>query len=235
MGYPKEEWLPSLIRISPSEFEQLVGALWERQGWNTTVTRESRDRGIDIIAESRVRRQFIQVKQYGGGNKIGRPAIQQYSGLYRQYDVDEVVVVTTSAFTTEAVQTAHEVGVDLIDGDALVELISEAGGSHFLERNGVPSASTSRTGPGRASKPVPPYYHCDACDGGSPNTECVWIDEEDDRLLFEDDPEIVNEVGTKLDRDEPLFSICQNCKGKVTELGRETEIIRSILEGRRDS
>ena len=103
MGMNRSEVLSQLRQMDEYEFEHLVSDLWEKRGWQTTVTSGSSDQGIDVIAEKSSpfsQKYLIQAKRYSEGNKIGSPAIQQYSSLRRQEDdVDAVVIVTTSSFT----------------------------------------------------------------------------------------------------------------------------------------
>jgi HJR/Mrr/RecB family endonuclease len=41
----------TLREIDPLEFERLVMRLWSEMGWNTRVTKASRDGGVDVIAQ----------------------------------------------------------------------------------------------------------------------------------------------------------------------------------------
>lgn len=108
-------------------FEELVGDLWEAIGWQTTVTMESKDRGVDVVAEREspfYQKQVIQAKRYGSDNPVSSSEVQQYAGLHLQEDnVDAVVVVTTSRFTSDAQDVASDSNVKLIDGEDLCELV----------------------------------------------------------------------------------------------------------------
>lgn len=130
MDLNQQEFLSQLRQIDEYEFEHLVADVWEQQGWQTTVTSGSNDRGIDVIAEKGSpfrQKHLIQAKRYSAGNKIGSPDIQQYSSLRQQEDdVDAVVVVTTSSFTPEAERTAQDLNVKLIDGQELCDIIVDS-------------------------------------------------------------------------------------------------------------
>jgi hypothetical protein len=127
MDLNRQKLLSQLREIDGYNFEHLIADLWEQRGWETTVTTKSNDRGIDVIAEKSSpfsQKHLVQAKKYSAGNKIGGPAIQQYSSLrYQENDVDAVVIVTTSSFTSQARQRADELNVKLIDGDDLCDLI----------------------------------------------------------------------------------------------------------------
>jgi hypothetical protein len=119
--------LTALQRMDEYDFEHLVAAVWDAQGWTTEVTTGAGDRGVDVTAvktDPFEQRQYIQAKRYSAGNKVGSEAIQKYSGLYaRNESVDAVVVVTTSEFTSESQAVAANRNVKLIDGEKLRRLI----------------------------------------------------------------------------------------------------------------
>jgi restriction endonuclease Mrr len=111
------------------EFEQFVADLWEERGWNAAVTRGSSDKGVDVVAikeDPFEQRQLIQAKRYASGNNVGSGEIQKYSGLYaRDEQVDAVVVVTTSGFTSEAKSVAKNRDVKIVDGKDLMNIIKK--------------------------------------------------------------------------------------------------------------
>lgn len=120
-----------LYDIDPYEFEHFVADLWGRDGWETTVSEEANDRGVDVIAEQHEtinHKLSIQAKRYGQDNHVGRPKIQQYYALKEQdTDADAAVVVTTSGFTKGARLWANEHNVKLVNGDDLIEMIERLG------------------------------------------------------------------------------------------------------------
>ena len=118
-----------LQEMDPYEFEYFVGDLWERMGWETTVSTASADKGVDITARKSSpydQLLLIQAKRYGPNTTVGSPEIQQYASLQNQFDgVDKVLLVTTNDYTRQARETAEALNVKLINGDELVELIHE--------------------------------------------------------------------------------------------------------------
>ena len=116
-----------LQQMDPYEFEYFVADLWENMDWETTVSTESADKGIDVTARKSTpydQLVLIQAKRYGPNTTVGSPEIQQYASLkHQQNGVDKVVVVTTNAYTQQARELADKLNVKLIDGDELVELI----------------------------------------------------------------------------------------------------------------
>ncbi|MGB9986567.1 M48 family metalloprotease [Salarchaeum japonicum] len=121
------ELLSRIQSMDEYEFEHLVGDLWEEIGWRTSVTTASKDRGVDVVAEREspyYQKQVIQAKCYSSGNTVSSSEVQQYAGLHLQEDnVDAVVVVTTSRFTSDARDVASDSNVKLVNGGDLCELI----------------------------------------------------------------------------------------------------------------
>lgn len=141
--------LNEIIGMDGGLFEQFVADLWRVQGWNVTVTQNSRDRGVDIIAEKSTpfsQKQVIQAKCNSRGNKITSPDVQQYNSLKDQIDgVDAVVIVTTSTFTSQAKQLASNLNVKIIDGPTVIELLSNVEGTGILEKYTLLESEGNRT------------------------------------------------------------------------------------------
>lgn len=130
-----------LQRLSPYEFEEFVGAVWEAYGWDAEVTQGSQDRGIDIVAEQNGDTELIQVKRYALDNKVGSNEIRKYATLYQQEsDVDSIAVVTASTFTTQADQLARDLNINAVDGDDLYERIQDT----ELEADYIETSSSSQ-------------------------------------------------------------------------------------------
>lgn len=94
-------------------YERYISQLYRENGFNTTLTSRTNDRGIDIIAEKEGYCIAIQCKHYTGRSKVSSPDVQQASGLLTRADIHEVHVVTTGRFTREARSIANKRGVNL--------------------------------------------------------------------------------------------------------------------------
>ena len=118
-----------LSEIGDDEFEELVAEIWSEKGWNTNVTTSSLDKGIDVIAKRKdiyEKKALIQVKNYSKGNKVSSTEIQQYASLKQQENnVDEVIMVAKSSFTSNAENRAKDLNVKLVSGEKVEELIEE--------------------------------------------------------------------------------------------------------------
>lgn len=135
---PAEGILDSLSSIDPYEFEQFVAALWERQGWDATVSEQSRDAGIDITVKRTdpfEQTQLIQAKRYAQSNKVSSSEIQQYASLRQQVpNADTVIVATTSDFTSDARARADDLNVKLVDGATLLQVIDDHDAYDLVEQ-----------------------------------------------------------------------------------------------------
>lgn len=148
MPISESNFLNQLQNIDSAKFEQLVAELWEMQGWETFVTSDGSDGGIDVIAEKTnpiKKKEVIQVKRYDESNPVGRPDIQQYASLRQEEtDVDTVVVVTSSRFTDGAEEVASKLNVKLVNGFRLYNLI-EALSAFDLALSYVSKGPSSRS------------------------------------------------------------------------------------------
>lgn len=120
----------ALQRMDAYDFEHFVADLWTRMGWETEVSAEAADKGVDVVATKHTpyeQTTLIQAKRYGPNTTVGSPEVQQYASLKDQYSgVDKVAIVTTNEFTGQAEDLADRLNVKPVDGDDLVQLVSQA-------------------------------------------------------------------------------------------------------------
>jgi restriction system protein len=121
---------------SPAAFERLVVDLLVAMGYGGShedaaqVVGKSGDGGIDgIIKEDRLGLEsiYVQAKRWEG--TVGRPVIQQFVGALHERKARKGVVITTSTFTKDAIQSAKDqtLKIILIDGVQLAEYMIEFG------------------------------------------------------------------------------------------------------------
>jgi len=126
------ELLARILGCSPSFFEQLVVELLVKMGYGGSRRDagerigQTGDGGIDgIIKEDRLGLDtiFIQAKRWQGS--VGRPEIQKFVGALQGQRAKKGVFITTSSYTTEAVEYATRIDtkVVLIDGKQLAGLM----------------------------------------------------------------------------------------------------------------
>lgn len=109
-------------------FEYYCADLLQKNGFtNVTVTKESCDQGIDILAEKDSVSYGIQCKCYS--SDIGNRAVQEaFAGKFF-YDCHVAIVLTNRYFTLSAKELAQKNGIVLWDRDKLIELVNQ----HKLE------------------------------------------------------------------------------------------------------
>lgn|GEM_PF-879319 len=118
--------------LSGVEFEQLVGGLLIKMGFQVEITKASGDGGIDIIAslaQPLLRgRYLIQCKRFSESNSVGAPVIREFYGAIRaDHRVVKGIFITTSTFTQQATEFAENVGIELIDREGLQRLLAQYG------------------------------------------------------------------------------------------------------------
>lgn len=130
----ENEWsdklLAKLKAISPAAFERLSQRLLRESGFvRVEVTGKSGDGGIDGTGVLRVNLLSFQVlfqcKRYQGS--CGPGIVRDFRGAM-QGRADKGLIITTGTFTAEARKEATRDGapaIDLIDGEALCELLKE--------------------------------------------------------------------------------------------------------------
>ncbi len=107
------------------EFEVAVAGLYERNGYEVTLTKASGDFGVDLLASKGTVLLAIQVKRYSA--KVGVRAVQEVASGARHYHATEALVITDSFFTEPAQELARSLQVQLIDKERLVNMWDKMG------------------------------------------------------------------------------------------------------------
>jgi restriction system protein len=118
--------------IDPSAFERLSQRLLRESGFTKVeVNGKSGDGGIDGVGVLRVNlisfQVLFQCKRWKGS--VGSEIVRNFRGAM-QGRADKGLIITTGTFTAEARKEATRDGapaIDLIDGDALCELMKDLG------------------------------------------------------------------------------------------------------------
>ncbi|WP_033024055.1 restriction endonuclease [Streptomyces capuensis] len=117
--------LAAFRTMTPTGFEHAIARLAMRDpNVHSAIPQGgSNDRGLDVLVSPRDgRRIAIQCKRYREGNRVGSEHIQILNGTYRDiHSADLGVIVTTSGFTRDAIQTNTMLaqGLLLVDGPML--------------------------------------------------------------------------------------------------------------------
>lgn len=120
-----------LGQMHPYRFEHLIRELLAEMGYeDTVVTKQSGDKGIDVVATAKFGittvKEVVQVKRVPG--TTGRPVIDQLRGVLPLHGAIRGTVITLGTFATGAKEVAVHVGaapITLIDGETLIDLLIE--------------------------------------------------------------------------------------------------------------
>lgn len=109
----------------PTDFEGYCANLFSRMGYNATVTPPTNDGGYDIFLERSGETAVVECKCYSSSNSIGRPALQKLYGANCIAKAKRLIFITTSQFSKNAVEYAEKTGIELIDGQQLISLLTQ--------------------------------------------------------------------------------------------------------------
>ena len=120
----------SMDSLTPESFEHFVGKLLSKWGYDYEVTSRTRDGGIDIRASNDEpiagMTLVVQCKYYSPGNNVGISAVRELYGVVHDTRANKGILVTTSDFSCDARSFALDKQIELINGDDLRRLFTEA-------------------------------------------------------------------------------------------------------------
>lgn len=90
--------------FTPAEFETFCAEILRSHGWDTRVTQQSRDQGVDVIASKSGRRVVIQCKLYS--SPVGNKAVQEAAAGRAHEQADFGAVVSNNRYTAAAEELA---------------------------------------------------------------------------------------------------------------------------------
>ncbi|MGB8938959.1 MAG: restriction endonuclease [Streptomyces sp.] len=108
--------------LDPDEFEQAIADLCVRDACREVeVVGGAGDLGADVVAvTAEGLRIVIQCKLYGDDNKVGSQDLQRFGGTcFTLHGADIAALVTTSDFTTPALDYAQQCGIVCVNGEEL--------------------------------------------------------------------------------------------------------------------
>jgi hypothetical protein len=116
-----------LLGMDPFQFERHTMSFFDAAGLEAWATRKSNDFGADGFAVHSDGLIVVQCKRNASENKVGRPTIQQFKGVIEEQNALRGYVVTTAAFTDEAIESAsRSEKIILVDMDALARWHADA-------------------------------------------------------------------------------------------------------------
>ena len=130
------ELLEEVLSSSPAFFERLIVKLLLAMSYGSgledagRVLGRSGDGGVDGVINQDplgVNRIYVQAKRYSGDNSVGPDAINSFSGALKRKKSSKGIFFTTSSFTSGAVEAAKDLGIALVDGRKLAQLMIHYG------------------------------------------------------------------------------------------------------------
>jgi HJR/Mrr/RecB family endonuclease len=110
-------------RISGYDFEKVLEGLFEKMGYKVTRTTLSNDQGADLIVEKFGEKTVIQAKNWQ--NNVSNSAIQEVVAAIKHYNAQKSMVISSSGFTTSAIELARSNNVELWDRTKLNKMLND--------------------------------------------------------------------------------------------------------------
>jgi len=108
-----------LQQLSWREFEQLVGAHFERLGYAVSFTANGADGGVDVVAKKGSESFLIQCKQWRA-TQIGVSVVRELFGVMTARGATGAFVVSIGAFSKDAKAFAEGRNIELVDANSLL-------------------------------------------------------------------------------------------------------------------
>ena len=142
----RQNGIESIRDLSWKEFEELLGEAYRRKGY---TVRENHapgpDGGIDLVLGKDGHRHLVQCKHWKN-TKVGVKIVREMFGVMTAEGADGVIIVSSGAFTQDAIKFAAGKPVDLVDGNQLLDLL------HTVQASPKVAVPEPQTRP----KPAPP-------------------------------------------------------------------------------
>jgi len=120
---------PNLMDLTPTEFEELVANLFQKNGIEAKLTRSHRDGGVDVVGfDSREilgGKVVIQAKRYR--HTVGVSAVRDLFGTMQHEGANKGILVSTAGYGPDAYDFAQNKPMQLIDGAELLYLLQQQG------------------------------------------------------------------------------------------------------------
>lgn len=112
----------------PTQFEYFCAELYHGLGYRVEITSPVADGGFDLRMFRDGQMTLVECKCFKPSNSVGRPILQKLFGANAVEGAGHLILVTTATFSGEAIAYAREVGIELVDGSALIALCNRVWG-----------------------------------------------------------------------------------------------------------
>jgi restriction system protein len=115
--------LQSLRELSPKRFEDLLGEAYRRQGYEVEETLGGgADGGVDLVLSREGGVTIVQCKRWKG-KPVPVQTVRELYGVLNHKRASAAKLVATTTFTREAVVFAEGKPIELVDANALLQLL----------------------------------------------------------------------------------------------------------------
>jgi restriction system protein len=124
---PATAWSPRVFEdIEWRRFEALCESLFGQAGFETRPQSHGAERGVDIwlYSQNAVGPAAVVQCRHWLGKPVGGEEMRDFHGVMAAHKLQRGTVATSSTFTLEARQFAKDHGISMLDGHALLALIS---------------------------------------------------------------------------------------------------------------
>lgn len=123
--FNSQKGIESIRKLSWREFEELVGEAYRRKGYNVTEAGGGgADGGVDLVLKRGDEKLLVQCKHWKM-DKVGVKVVRELYGVVVAEKVTGGVVISSGTFTQEAIDFAKGKPLELLDGSALQNIITE--------------------------------------------------------------------------------------------------------------
>jgi len=114
--------IEELQELSPDEFEELVAVFFRSFNYRARRVGKTGDHGVDLVVYTKNQGKWIvQCKRYR--SSVGEPVVRDFYGTMYHEAASRGFIMTTSAFTPQAIEWARGKPITLYDGPGLVKLL----------------------------------------------------------------------------------------------------------------
>ncbi|MBI1210455.1 MAG: hypothetical protein GC190_03255 [Alphaproteobacteria bacterium] len=121
--------LRELRSLTSQRFEDEVAALFKQLGYEVEQTPYSNDAGRDAVMHKGGHVFLLECKKYDENSQSGRPDLQKFHSAIVTDKAIKGFFVTTGTVTREATEFAQKVPIEVVDGPALLRLMTDARGA----------------------------------------------------------------------------------------------------------
>ncbi len=116
--------------LKPRRFEELVGDIYSTIGYEVILTKQTTDRGADLILLGGPRKEsiIVECKRYSAKRAVGIGHIQRLIGVKISFNAKKAILVTSSYFSQPAIREAYhfrelKYETSLVDGYELAKML----------------------------------------------------------------------------------------------------------------